>query len=110
MTTATETEHLIPEYGTPDEENPEWTAEDFARARPFRQFFEEEFGPGAADAFLAGTLRMRGQRGKQKAPVKQRVTLCVDADVVAAFRETGRGWQTRMNQVLRQGMPQGPGA
>jgi uncharacterized protein (DUF4415 family) len=96
----------IPEYGTPDDENPEWTAEDFARARPAREVLTELFGAAATDRFLAENRRRIGQRGRQKAPVKQRVTLCVDADVVAAFRGTGRGWQTRMNQALRQGMPQ----
>lgn len=103
MTTVSE--NSLPEYGTPDDENPEWTAEDFARARPFREFFDEQFGSGGADAFLSSLKRMRGQRGKQKAPVKQRITMCVDADVVTAFRQTGPGWQTRMNAVLRQGMP-----
>lgn len=29
------------DYGTPDEENPEWTKEDFKNARPAREFFTE---------------------------------------------------------------------
>lgn len=32
---------------------------------------------------------------------KERVTMWVDADVVNWFREQGRGYQTRMNAVLR---------
>ncbi|MBI4886138.1 MAG: BrnA antitoxin family protein [Acidobacteria bacterium] len=43
--------------------------------------------------------RMRGR------PVgsgrKDAVSLRVDRDVLAGFRATGRGWQTRMNQALR---------
>ena len=40
-------------------------------------------------------------RGPQRAPVKQQVTLRLDADVLAKFRATGRGWQTRVNAVLK---------
>jgi len=28
-------------YGISDDENPEWTAEDFAKARPFAEIFPE---------------------------------------------------------------------
>ncbi len=45
--------------------------------------------------------RYRGQRGPQKAPTKELVSLRVDRDVVDAFRATGRGWQTRANDALR---------
>ncbi|MDH5797734.1 MAG: BrnA antitoxin family protein [Paracoccaceae bacterium] len=34
-------------------------------------------------------------------PKKTRVTLWVDADVVRAFKGLGRGYQSRMNRVLR---------
>jgi uncharacterized protein (DUF4415 family) len=33
-------------------------------------------------------------------------TLRIDPDVLQAFREEGKGWQTRINQVLRENMPQ----
>lgn len=46
--------------------------------------------------------RKRGQRGAQKAPVKQLVSLRLSPDVVAAFRATGPGWQTRMDEALRK--------
>jgi uncharacterized protein (DUF4415 family) len=45
--------------------------------------------------------RYRGQRGPQKAPTKELVSLRIDRDVVDAFRATGRGWQTRANDALR---------
>jgi uncharacterized protein (DUF4415 family) len=32
---------------------------------------------------------------------KTRLGLRIDADVLAWFRRQGRGWQTRMNAVLR---------
>src|ERR1017187_5463015 len=37
-------------------------------------------------------------------PVKQQLTVRLDADVVAWLRQQGRGYQTRLNQVLRKVM------
>lgn len=37
-------------------------------------------------------------------PVKQQLTVRLDADVVAWLRRHGRGYQTRLNQVLRKAM------
>ena len=37
-------------------------------------------------------------------PLKQQLTVRLDADVVAWLRQHGRGYQTRLNQVLRQAM------
>jgi uncharacterized protein (DUF4415 family) len=37
-------------------------------------------------------------------PVKQQLTIRLDADVVAWLRRQERGHQTRLNQVLRQAM------
>jgi uncharacterized protein (DUF4415 family) len=34
-------------------------------------------------------------------PPKQKVTLRLDRDVIAFFKQGGRGFQTRINQVLR---------
>jgi uncharacterized protein (DUF4415 family) len=45
--------------------------------------------------------RYRGQRGPQKSPTKELVSLRVDREVVAAFRATGSGWQKRANEALR---------
>ncbi|MCY3957206.1 MAG: BrnA antitoxin family protein [Chloroflexi bacterium] len=46
--------------------------------------------------------RYRRTRGKQRAPTKTQITLRLDADLVLHFRETGKGWQTRMNDTLRE--------
>ena len=73
------------------EDIPEWTAEDFARARPMREMF-----PEIVEAFE----RARGQRGPQKLPTKERVGLRLDPEVLAHFRATGPGWQGRINDVL----------
>lgn len=32
---------------------------------------------------------------------KEKISVRVDADVLSAFKATGRGWQTLMNSVLR---------
>jgi uncharacterized protein (DUF4415 family) len=73
-----------------DDENPEWTAEDFARARPAREVFAE-LG-----------IRYPGQRGPQKTPTKAQVTLRLDREVVDQLRASGPGWQTRANAILRR--------
>ena len=78
----------------PDDENPEWTVEDFRRARPALEVLPKEV--------VEAIQRYRGQRGPQKAPVKALISLRVDRDVVEALRATGPGWQTRANDALRE--------
>jgi uncharacterized protein (DUF4415 family) len=46
--------------------------------------------------------RRPGQRGAQKSPTKQQVTLRLDQDVLAHFRAKGAGWQSRINTSLRK--------
>jgi uncharacterized protein (DUF4415 family) len=42
-------------------------------------------------------------RGRPKSSTtKKPITVRYDADVIAAFRATGKGWQTRMNQALKE--------
>jgi uncharacterized protein (DUF4415 family) len=77
----------------PDAENPEWTGEEMRAARPLLEVLPNE----AVEAIR----RYRGQRGPQKAPTKEMVSLRVDRDVVAAYRATGPGWQARANEALR---------
>ena len=69
-------------------DNPEWTVEDFAQARPFPEVFPE----------LAKRLR----RARTQKPAKQLVSLKLDADVIDRFRSGGRNWQARINEVLRK--------
>lgn len=46
--------------------------------------------------------RKRGRpQGSVKAAPKEAVKLRLDADVLAALRATGDGWQTRINETLR---------
>ena len=40
-------------------------------------------------------------RGPQKAPTKVSTTIRLSPDVVAAFKATGAGWQTRIDAALK---------
>lgn len=71
-----------------DRDNPEWTARDFERAAPY----------GALPEPLQRKL---GQRGPQKAPTKERITIRLSRDVVKSFRATGEGWQARVDSALK---------
>src|SRR5580658_1423142 len=73
-----------------DAENPEWTKEDFARARP-----ASEAVPDIVAAYRRG-------RGPQKRPTKRLVSLRLDPDVIDHFRARGPGWQARINSTLRK--------
>ncbi len=44
--------------------------------------------------------------GKFYRPIKQPVTVRLDADVLAWLKSQGRGYQTRINRLLRQAMRQ----
>jgi uncharacterized protein (DUF4415 family) len=78
-----------------DEENPELTDEYFKNAVPARLLFP--------DWVEDWERRKRGDRGPQRAPVKQAISIRVDRDVLAKFKATGSGWQSRMNAALRIG-------
>ena len=80
-----------PKYGTPTQENPEWTAERLRNSVSFNQL------PAAVQA----AARRRGERGPQKKPTKALVSLRLSPDVLIALRATGPGWQSRVDEVLR---------
>lgn len=78
-----------------DHDNPEWTAQDMARARPAMDVLPELFGTKAAKTMLR-------PRGRPRAEVvKDRITIRLSPDVTAAFRASGEGWQTRMDAALK---------
>ena len=63
--------------------------------------------PPLTDAFFDRAEIRNGdrivRRGRPPLPSpKQAVKLRLDADVVAAYRRTGAGWQTRINADLRK--------
>ena len=52
-----------------------------------------------ADRYDGATLKPRGR--PRAVSTKEPVKLRLDADVVAALRASGDGWQTRINDSLR---------
>jgi uncharacterized protein (DUF4415 family) len=40
-------------------------------------------------------------RGANRKPAKEQVAIRFSPEVLAAFRATGSGWQTRMNEALK---------
>jgi uncharacterized protein (DUF4415 family) len=53
-----------------------------------------------ADIFRGETLVRRG-RPPSESP-KQAIKIRLDPDLLIALRATGRGWQTRVNDALRE--------
>ncbi len=80
-----------------DPDNPEWSNREFARAKPAKDVLPQA-------VYEAAMKRRRGQRGPQKTPTKKALTLRLDPDIIEAYRAGGRGWQARMNDVLRRGI------
>lgn len=87
--------NLPSEWDDPD--LPEWTEEMFAHA-------QYSIG-GKVIRPATGYLTREGVkpgRPPQRDRAKQQVTLRLDPDVIAKFREGGPGWQSRMNEALRK--------
>jgi len=70
------------------DDNPEWTEGEIARATPFSALPES----------LRDKLK---KRGPQQAPTKVLTTIRFDADVLAELKASGKGWQTRVNEAVR---------
>jgi uncharacterized protein (DUF4415 family) len=79
-----------------------------ARADPDAQPFDEKqlarMRPVSAADAADLKRRLRG-RPRTETP-KHLVSLRLDPDVVARFRATGPGWQSRINEVLREHLPE----
>ncbi len=77
-----------------DPDNPELTDEQIAQAKPFREVFPE----------LAASIdRELARRGRP--PVenpRRQVSIRLDPDVLAHYKSTGKGWQSRINDALRK--------
>ena len=76
-----------------DVENPQWTKDDFARARPAGEVHPSH---------VVAALTKRGRPVGSRSSNKQQVTLRLDRDTLERFKATGPGWQSRMNQALRE--------
>lgn len=80
----------MPRQTVTDPDNPEWTAADFAKARPASEL---------PDHIRAAFPRTRGP---QKASTKVPVSIRLSPEVIAHFKAGGRGWQSRINEALRK--------
>jgi uncharacterized protein (DUF4415 family) len=74
----------------PDDDIPEMTSADFKRAKRMRDVMPE----------IVKALK----RGRPKAEnPKERVSLRIAPDILAAYRSTGPGWQSRIERTLKTG-------
>ncbi len=76
-------------------------------ALPLDEAYLARMRPASAADAADIKRRLRG-RPRAQAP-KHLVSLRLDPDVVERFRATGPGWQSRINEVLRQHLPKVPG-
>ncbi|OOF45815.1 toxin-antitoxin system, antitoxin component [Rodentibacter trehalosifermentans] len=78
------------------------TDEELAQFKPIEQVMPPEFVAmvTAHQKEMERQGKIKTGRGKQKAPTKQSITLRLSPEVIQAFRATGQGWQTRINEVL----------
>lgn len=85
-----------------DDENPEWTAEDFAKARRASEVLPQIFGEKAAKEMLKPRGRPRAEHPKK------RINIRLSHEVVEHFKSAGEGWQTRIDAALRQFIAEHP--
>ncbi|GLQ09492.1 hypothetical protein GCM10007913_14240 [Devosia yakushimensis] len=71
-------------------DSPELTDEELAQARPFAEVYPD----------LAESIRRARGRPKVASP-RQQISLRLDPDVIEKFKATGKGWQSRINDVLK---------
>jgi uncharacterized protein (DUF4415 family) len=74
-----------------DDDNPEWTKEDFARAKPASAFPE-----------ITAAFPKIGRPRKAEGEKKVAVSLRLSPDVLDHFRNQGAGWQTRIDEELKR--------
>lgn len=73
-----------------DYDTPEWTESEFKSAKKF------------SEMPLGFQQAMRRARGPQKTPTKVQTTIRFDRDVLDGLKATGKGWQTRVNDAMRE--------
>jgi len=79
------------------DENPEWTEENFARAKPFKEAFPEQY---------ASWKKNKGGRPPVEQP-KVHIGFRLAADVVKGVRASGPGYNARVEKVLREALEKG---
>ena len=75
------------------DDNPEWTDEDFARARPAAEVLPPEI--------VAQLVRKPGRPPLPADARKKSVGIRLSPDVLEALKATGPNWQRRADEALR---------
>lgn len=78
------------------DENPEWTEDMHARARPAADVHGREISQAL--------VSQRGRPALDKDTRKQAISIRLSPDVLEALRASGPGWQTRADDILRKGL------
>lgn len=55
-----------------------------------------------SDVLPAELQRTIGQRGQQRTPTKVKTSMRLSPEVVEHFKEQGPGWQSRIDQALKE--------
>ena len=75
-------------------------------------FVDPDEAPELTDAWFENADLMQGKklirRGRPAGQTKASQTVRLDLDILAAFKSTGKGWQTRMNEALREWLKEHP--
>ena len=75
-------------------------------------FVDLDDAPELTDAWFEHADLMHGKkllrRGRPAGQTKASQTVRFDLDILAAFKATGKGWQTRMNDALREWLKEHP--
>ena len=90
------------------DDSQEWTAEDFKKARPAREVFEELWGTEKAQAFLANNAAHVAKRGRPRVDKPKKLkSFKLSQDVIEAIVASGRGYNTRVEAILREAIGAG---
>lgn len=88
-----------------EEDIPELTQADIDRLNALSQRPDEEIDysdiPPLTEQFWQNAVR-----GALYRPKKSQVSVRIDNDILAWLKKDGKGYQTRLNQILRQAMNQ----
>jgi len=80
-----------------DDDTRELTDEELARLRPAAEVL-----PEVVAAYKAGQLKLPRRGRPRKANPKVQVSIRYSPEVIAHFKATGKGWQTRMDEALKE--------
>ncbi len=72
-----------------DQENPEWTEQDFAKATPL-----------SGTSLATALKQVRRGRGPQVKPKKIAISIRLNPKIIKHFKSGGAGWQGRLEEAL----------